>query len=80
VNTPDGKVTQKMVMMDHHVILQFFVLCFMLLAYDTIRPNQIPDRGQKDCWGKIFGPFSPIGRVRPVRAISRVSMVGSAYM
>jgi hypothetical protein len=80
VNTPDGTVTQKMVMMDHHVILQFFVLCFMLLVYDTVRPNQMPDRDQKACWGKNFGPFSPVRRVGPVRAISRVSMVESAYM
>jgi hypothetical protein len=62
-----------MVMMDHHVIIQYFVLCFMLLAYDAVRPNQIADRGQKDCWGKIFGPFSPVGHVGPVRAISQVS-------
>ena len=65
-----------MVMMDHHVIIHYFVLCFLLLAYDKVRPNQIADRGSKDCRGKIFGPFSPVGLVR---AISRVSKVGLGY-
>jgi len=55
------------------------VLCFLLLAYDTVRPNQIADRGQKDCRGKIFGPFSPVGHIGPVRAISLVSEVGLGY-
>jgi len=77
--TPEGTATQKMVMMDHHVIIQYFVLCFLLLAYDTVRPNQIADRGQKDCRGKIFGPFSPVGHIGPVRAISLVSEVGLGY-
>ena len=68
-----------MVMIDHHAIIQYFVICFLLLAYDTVRPNQMTDQGQKDCWGKIFGPFSPVGHIGLVRAISRVSKVGLGY-
>ena len=48
------------------------VLCFLLLADDIVRPNQMPDRGQNDCRGKLFWPFSPVGHVRLVSTNSWV--------